>query len=149
MKEKIWEEWLGFPAMRMVDGRFPLPDKPGLGFDLTEEALAKYPFGGTRPMARVFAPDGSRGVVKRSSGFDQDFGFTNASPSGVRRQAKYSSRTLSASALGTGPGVRRLLEPHRRGVRVAEGRPLRYALPVGSPCLAKFVQYVAMASEIT
>jgi len=58
-KEKIWEEWLGFPAMRMVDGRFPLPEKPGLGFDLTEEALKKYPFGGTRPMARVFHQDGS------------------------------------------------------------------------------------------
>ena len=24
-KEKIWEEWFGFPAMRMVNGRFPLP----------------------------------------------------------------------------------------------------------------------------
>ena len=55
----IWEEWLGFPAMRMVEGRFPLPQKPGLGFDLSEEALKKYPFGGTRPMARVFHEDGS------------------------------------------------------------------------------------------
>ena len=45
--------------MRMVDGRFPLPEKPGLGFELTEAALAKYPFGGTRPMARVFDADGS------------------------------------------------------------------------------------------
>ncbi|MCW5981937.1 MAG: galactonate dehydratase [Bryobacteraceae bacterium] len=59
MKEKVWEEWLGFPAMRMVDGRFPLPDKPGLGFDLSEDAFRKYPFGGTRPMARVFHEDGS------------------------------------------------------------------------------------------
>jgi galactonate dehydratase len=59
MKEKVWEEWLGFPAMRMVNGRFPLPTKPGLGFDLTEDALKKYPFGGTRPMARVFHADGS------------------------------------------------------------------------------------------
>jgi len=58
-KEKVWEEWLGFPAMRMVDGYFPLPEKPGLGFELSEQALAKYPFGGTRPMARVFHPDGS------------------------------------------------------------------------------------------
>ena len=57
--DRVWEEWLGFPAMRMVNGRFPLPEKPGLGFDLTEAALAKYPFAGTRPMARVFAPDGS------------------------------------------------------------------------------------------
>ena len=59
--EKAWEEWLGFPAMRMVDGRFPLSDKPGLGFELNEDALKKYPFGGTRPMARVFHADGSVG----------------------------------------------------------------------------------------
>jgi len=59
MKEKVWEEWLGFPAMRMVEGRFPLPETPGLGFELSEEALKKYPFGGTRPMARVFHEDGS------------------------------------------------------------------------------------------
>ncbi|MCC6587663.1 MAG: galactonate dehydratase [Bryobacterales bacterium] len=59
MKEKVWAEWLGFPAMRMVNGRFPLPDKPGLGFELSEDALKKYPFGGTRPMARVFHDDGS------------------------------------------------------------------------------------------
>jgi galactonate dehydratase len=58
-KEKAWEEWLGFPAMRMVDGRFPLPDKPGLGFEMNEAALKKYPFGGTKPMARVFHTDGS------------------------------------------------------------------------------------------
>jgi galactonate dehydratase len=57
--DKVWEEWLGFPAMRMVDGRFPLAQKPGLGFELTEASLAKYPFGGTRPMARVFHEDGS------------------------------------------------------------------------------------------
>ena len=56
---KIWEEWLGFPAMRMVNGRFPLSQKPGLGFELTEAALKKYPFGGTKPMARVFHKDGS------------------------------------------------------------------------------------------
>jgi len=57
--DKVWQDWLGFPAMRMVEGRFPLAQKPGLGFDLTEESLAKYPFGGTRPMARVFHEDGS------------------------------------------------------------------------------------------
>ena len=39
------------------DSRFP--QKPGLGFELTEASLAKYPFGGTRPMARVFHEDGS------------------------------------------------------------------------------------------
>jgi len=57
--DKIWEEWLGFPAMRMVDGRFPLSQKPGLGFELSEASLEKYPFAGTRPMARVFHEDGS------------------------------------------------------------------------------------------
>ncbi|HYM13817.1 MAG TPA: galactonate dehydratase [Bryobacterales bacterium] len=58
-KEKIWAEWFGFPAMRMVNGFFPLPEKPGLGFELSEAALARFPFGGTRPMARVFHADGS------------------------------------------------------------------------------------------
>jgi galactonate dehydratase len=58
-KEKVWEEWLGFPAMRMVNGRFPLPEKPGLGFDLDEEVIKKYPFQGSRPMARLFHDDGS------------------------------------------------------------------------------------------
>lgn len=58
-QEKIWAEWLGFPAMRMVDGKFPLPERPGLGFELSEESLKKYPFAGTKPMARVFHPDGS------------------------------------------------------------------------------------------
>jgi galactonate dehydratase len=57
--DKIWEEWFGFPAMRMVDGRFPLAEKPGLGFELSEASLAKFPFGGTKPMARVFHEDGS------------------------------------------------------------------------------------------
>jgi galactonate dehydratase len=45
--------------MRMVGGRFPLLQKPGLGFELTEASLAKYPFAGTRPVARVFHEDGS------------------------------------------------------------------------------------------
>ncbi len=58
-KEKIWADWFGFAPMRMVDGRFPLPERPGLGFELDESALAKYPFDGTRPMARVFQVDGS------------------------------------------------------------------------------------------
>jgi galactonate dehydratase len=58
-QDRIWEEWFGFPAMRMTSGRFPLRDKPGLGFELTEASLAKFPFGGTKPMARVFHEDGS------------------------------------------------------------------------------------------
>lgn len=59
VKEKIWQEWFGFPAMRMVNGKFPLPEKPGLGFDLDERDVAKFKFEGTRPMARVFHADGS------------------------------------------------------------------------------------------
>ena len=59
VRDKVWEEWFGFPAMRMVNGKYPLPEKPGLGFELTEEALKKYPFAGSRPMARVFHKDGS------------------------------------------------------------------------------------------
>jgi galactonate dehydratase len=59
VKEKIWEEWFGFPAMRLVNGKYPLPTKPGLGFDLDEKQVARYRFAGTRPMARVFHPDGS------------------------------------------------------------------------------------------
>ena len=58
-KDQIWAEWFGFPPMRMVDGRFPLSNKPGLGFELSEASLAKFPFGGTNPMARVFQVDGS------------------------------------------------------------------------------------------
>lgn len=59
VRDKVWEEWFGFPAMRMVNGKYPLPEKPGLGFELTEDALKKYPFAGSRPMARVFHKDGS------------------------------------------------------------------------------------------
>jgi galactonate dehydratase len=58
-RDKVWQEWFGFPAMRMVNGKYPLPGKPGLGFDLSEDALKKYPFAGSRPMARVFHKDGS------------------------------------------------------------------------------------------
>ena len=54
--------------MRMADGRFSLTQKPGLGFELTEASLAKYPYAGTRPMERVFHEDGmgSRVVVIES-----------------------------------------------------------------------------------
>ena len=58
-KDRIWEEWMGFPAMRMVDGYFPLPDKPGLGFELSEDALKPYPFRGTVPFSRPLQDDGS------------------------------------------------------------------------------------------
>jgi galactonate dehydratase len=58
-KEKIWAEWFGFPAMRMVDGRVPLPTKPGLGFELSGASLNKYPFAGSKPMEFVWHQDGS------------------------------------------------------------------------------------------
>jgi galactonate dehydratase len=48
-KDALWEELLGYPAMRMVDGYYPLPDKPGLGVDVDERVLARYPFRGTKP----------------------------------------------------------------------------------------------------
>ena len=48
-KDALWEELLGYPAMRMVEGYYPLSDKPGLGIDIDERVLAKYPFGGTKP----------------------------------------------------------------------------------------------------
>ena len=58
-RDKIWAEWFGFPAMRMVNGKSPLPEKPALGYDLSEESLSKYQFGGSKPNARVFLQDGS------------------------------------------------------------------------------------------
>ena len=45
--------------MRMVDGRYPLPQKPGLGFEIKESVLKKYPFQGTRPFPPAFIADGS------------------------------------------------------------------------------------------
>jgi len=58
-RNRIWEELLGFSAMRMVEGRYPLPQKPGLGFEISEAALKKYPFRGTRPFPLAFHEDGA------------------------------------------------------------------------------------------
>ena len=55
----VWEDLLGFPAMRMVDGRYPMLPKPGLGFEVSEDALKRYPFQGTRPFPTAFHEDGS------------------------------------------------------------------------------------------
>ena len=58
----IWQEGqerLTKEPFKIVGGMVSVPDKPGLGFELTEEALKKYPFAGSRPMARVFHKDGS------------------------------------------------------------------------------------------
>src|SRR6476646_2483401 len=58
-KAKVWEDLMGFPAMRMVDGRYPLPTRPGLGIDISEAAIKRYPFQGTRPFPPAFHEDGS------------------------------------------------------------------------------------------
>jgi galactonate dehydratase len=58
-RNRIWEELLGFSAMRMAEGRYPLPVKPGLGFEINESALKKYPFQGTRPFPVAFHEDGA------------------------------------------------------------------------------------------
>jgi len=58
-RDKVWEDWFGFPVLRMVDGRFPLPEKPGLGFELNEDVLKPFAFAGSRPMPRLFHDDGS------------------------------------------------------------------------------------------
>ena len=58
-KNRVWEDLMGFPAMRMVDGRYPLPTRPGLGVDINEAALKRYPFQGTRPFVMAFHEDGA------------------------------------------------------------------------------------------
>src|SRR6476661_1096592 len=58
-KNRVWEDLMGFPAMRMVNGRYPLPARPGLGVDINEAALKRYPFQGTRPFVMAFHEDGS------------------------------------------------------------------------------------------
>jgi hypothetical protein len=47
---RVLEDLMGFSALRLVGGRYHLPTKPGLGFELSEAALKKYPFRGTRPL---------------------------------------------------------------------------------------------------
>ena len=56
---RVWEDLTGFAAMRMINGRYPLPTKPGLGFEVSEAALKRYPFQGTRPFPPAFHEDGS------------------------------------------------------------------------------------------
>ncbi|MBI4909526.1 MAG: galactonate dehydratase [Acidobacteria bacterium] len=60
---KVWEDLMGFPAMRMVEGRYSLPTRPGLGINMSEAVLKKYPFQGTRPFPTVFHEDGSVGSI--------------------------------------------------------------------------------------
>ena len=52
--DKVWEEWFGFPAMRMVDGRFPLSEKPGLGFELSKRASRNFPSAAPGPWRGCF-----------------------------------------------------------------------------------------------
>jgi galactonate dehydratase len=42
-KDALWEELLGYPAMRMVNGYYPLPAKPGLGIEVDERARRPTP----------------------------------------------------------------------------------------------------------
>jgi galactonate dehydratase len=62
-RNRIWEDLLGFSAMRMAGGRYPLPTKRGLGFEVSEAALMKYPFQGTRPFVTAFHEDGAVGSI--------------------------------------------------------------------------------------
>lgn len=55
----VWQDLMGFAAMRMVEGRYPLPQKPGLGFEVNEAVLKKYPFQGTKPFPPAYHTDGS------------------------------------------------------------------------------------------
>ena len=58
-KNRVWEDLMGFPAMRMTNRRYALPTKPGLGVDISEAALKRYPFQGTRPFQTAFHEDGT------------------------------------------------------------------------------------------
>jgi galactonate dehydratase len=58
-KARVWEDLMGFAAMRMVEGRYPLPTGTGLGINISEAALKRYPFQGTRPFPTTFFEDGS------------------------------------------------------------------------------------------
>jgi hypothetical protein len=40
-------------------GRYTLPANPGLGINISEAALKRYPFQDTRPFPTVFHEDGS------------------------------------------------------------------------------------------
>jgi galactonate dehydratase len=62
-RARVWEDLMGFPAMRMVGGRYPLRTQPGLGIDISEAALKRYPFQGTRPFPTAFHEDGAVGSI--------------------------------------------------------------------------------------
>jgi L-alanine-DL-glutamate epimerase-like enolase superfamily enzyme len=58
-RDVAWQDRQGFPGMRMVHVRYPLPDKPGFGFKINEAALKRYPFKGTVPFSPAFEANGS------------------------------------------------------------------------------------------
>jgi hypothetical protein len=58
-----------------------LSEKPGLGFELSEASLAKYPFGGTRPMACVSRRWFGRGMVTFAAALTAVLLFTTDPPS--------------------------------------------------------------------
>jgi galactonate dehydratase len=45
------------PVLKVVDGHLPVPDAPGLGVDLVEEEIARYP--GRRNVADMPPDEGS------------------------------------------------------------------------------------------
>ena len=77
--DKVWEEWLGFPAMRMVNGRFPLSQKPGLGFELTEASAGEV---SVRRHASHGARVSRRRIRRRVVA--AGFGLISLSPTGIR-----------------------------------------------------------------
>ena len=61
MLERIEFDWSGryevvHPVLQVVDGHLPVPDGPGLGVDIVEEEVGKYP--GRRNVADMPADDG-------------------------------------------------------------------------------------------
>jgi galactonate dehydratase len=61
MLERIEFDWSGryevvTPVLKVVDGRLPVPNTPGLGVDIVEEEVEKYP--GRRNVADMPADDG-------------------------------------------------------------------------------------------
>ena len=97
-RDKIWQEWFGFPAIRMADGRFPLAQNPGLGFDVTEEESRQIP-------VRRHASDGAcvsrkrlgRGVIAARGNYDSACRGDDGRVT-VRTQAGTSVRISSVSA---------------------------------------------------
>ena len=57
--ERMLDDVLADPVLEIKDGYYEPPEKPGLGIELNESALKKYPFTGTKLMALVYHEDDS------------------------------------------------------------------------------------------